>query len=92
MYGQVVDLQTQLRYLGEVENKYRKNLGDTEARQLLSSAVYLFSCGANDYGTFVDNNLSIYHLFTNEQYTDMVIGNLTNVIKVITFIVCFFYL
>ncbi|PWA43567.1 SGNH hydrolase-type esterase domain-containing protein [Artemisia annua] len=79
--GFVVDLQTQLRYLGELENNYRKNLGDTEARQLLSSAVYLFSCGANDYGTFVDNNLSIYHLFTDEQYTDMVIGNLTNVIK-----------
>ncbi|GJT56508.1 GDSL esterase/lipase 1-like protein [Tanacetum coccineum] len=79
--GFVVDIQTQLRYLGDVEKNYRDNLGNTEAQQLLSSAIYLFSCGANDYGTFVDNNLSIYHSFTDEQYTDIIIGNLTNIIK-----------
>nr|GEU71432.1 lipase, GDSL [Tanacetum cinerariifolium] len=75
--GFVVDLQTQLRYLGDVENKYRENLGDTGARQLLSSAVYLFSCGINDYVSFVGSNVSN----TDEQYTDMVIGSLTTVIK-----------
>nr|GEZ67189.1 lipase, GDSL [Tanacetum cinerariifolium] len=79
--GFVVDLQTQLRYFGDLEDHYRHNLGDTKARQLLSTAVYLFSCGANDYLSPVGNNISIYYPYTHEQYTDMVIGNLTNVIK-----------
>ncbi|PWA78027.1 SGNH hydrolase-type esterase domain-containing protein [Artemisia annua] len=79
--GFVVDLQTQLRYFGDLEDHYRQNLGDTKARQLLSSAVYLFSSGANDYLSPVGNNISIYYPYTHEQYTDMVIGNLTNVIK-----------
>ena len=86
---QVVDLQTQLRHFGDLENRYKQNLGDTEARKLLSNAVYLFSSGANDYITFSVSKLSIYsNKLTNRQYTDMVIGNLTKVIKVI--IDCFY--
>nr|XP_043615561.1 GDSL lipase-like [Erigeron canadensis] len=72
--GLVVDLQTQLRYFGDLENEYRMRLGVTKSQQLLSSAVYLFSCGGNDYQTFVAPN-------AYEQYVDMVIGNLTNVVK-----------
>nr|GEU71429.1 GDSL esterase/lipase 1-like [Tanacetum cinerariifolium] len=58
--GFVVGLQTQLRYFGDLEDHYRHNLGDTKARQLLSTAVYLFSCGANDYLSPVGNNTGIY--------------------------------
>ncbi|XP_071731968.1 GDSL lipase-like [Rutidosis leptorrhynchoides] len=72
--GFVVDLQTQLRYFGELENYYRLNLGDAKARQLLSNAVYLLSCGGNDYQYFGKP-------YTKEQYVDMVIGNMTNVVK-----------
>nr|GEZ96625.1 GDSL esterase/lipase 1-like [Tanacetum cinerariifolium] len=75
--GFVVDLQTQLRYFGDLVNHYRRNLGDAKSRQLLSDAVYLFSCGANDYQ-------SPYYSYTQEQYADIVIGNTTNVIKVTT--------
>ncbi|GJV50856.1 GDSL esterase/lipase 1-like protein [Tanacetum coccineum] len=80
----VVDLQTQLEYFTDVENLYRQSLGDTKAEQLLSNAVYMFSCGANDYISHVPNSISmanIYPTLTNEQYTELVIGNLTSVIK-----------
>nr|GEV16922.1 GDSL esterase/lipase 1-like [Tanacetum cinerariifolium] len=50
------------------------NLGDAKSRKLLSTAVYLFSCGANDYQ-------SPYYPYTHEQYVDIVTGNMTNVIK-----------
>nr|GFB59930.1 GDSL esterase/lipase 1-like [Tanacetum cinerariifolium] len=43
--GFVVELQTQLRYFGDLVNRYRQNLGDTKSRQLPSDAVYLFGCG-----------------------------------------------
>ncbi|CAI9280893.1 unnamed protein product [Lactuca saligna] len=79
--GFVVDLQTQLRYFGNLENHYKQSLGDTKAQQLLSNAVYLFSCGANDYQKPFVKDHSIFHPYTHEQYVDMVIGNLTNVIK-----------
>ncbi|KAL7605259.1 hypothetical protein Lser_V15G17819 [Lactuca serriola] len=79
--GFVVDLQTQLQYFGNLVNHYKQSLGDTKAQQLLSNAVYLFSCGANDYQKPVVNHHSIFHPYTHEQYVDMVIGNLTNVIQ-----------
>nr|GEW94656.1 GDSL esterase/lipase 1-like [Tanacetum cinerariifolium] len=82
--GLVVDLQTQLQYFSDVENHYWQSLGYTKAEQLLSNAVYLFSYGANDYISHVPNSISmdnIYPTLTNEKYTELVIGNLTSVIK-----------
>ncbi|KAL8234888.1 hypothetical protein R6Q59_020988 [Mikania micrantha] len=79
--GFVVDLHTQLRHFNDLANHYKQNLGDTKASQFLSTAVYLFSCGSNDYLSPVANNHSIYYQHTQQQYVDMVIANLTTVIK-----------
>ncbi|KAI3684125.1 hypothetical protein L6452_33344 [Arctium lappa] len=79
--GFVVDLKTQLQYFGDLEKHFRQNLGDAKAEQLLSDAVYLFSCGGNDYLSPVGNNDSILYPYTHQQYVQMVIGNLTDVIK-----------
>ncbi|KAL7597959.1 hypothetical protein Lser_V15G26669 [Lactuca serriola] len=74
----VLDLKTQLQYFSDLEKPYRKDLGDMKAEQLLSDAVYLFSCGCNDYLALTSNNLSNLHY---EEYVGMVIGNLTDVFK-----------
>lgn len=79
--GFVVDLKTQLQYFGDLEKHFRQNLGDAKAEQLVSDAVYLFSCGGNDYLSPVGNNESILYPYTHQQYVEMVIGNLTDVIK-----------
>ncbi|CAH1418150.1 unnamed protein product [Lactuca virosa] len=74
----VLDLKTQLQYFSDLEKRYRKDLGDVKAEQLLSDAVYLFSCGCNDYLALTSNNLSNLHY---EEYVGVVIGNLTDVFK-----------
>nr|KAJ0208068.1 hypothetical protein LSAT_V11C500291600 [Lactuca sativa] len=74
----VLDLKTQLQYFSDLEKRYRKDLGDVKAEQLLSDAVYLFTCGCNDYLALTSNNLSNLH---DEEYVGMVIGNLTDVFK-----------
>ncbi|KAJ9559940.1 hypothetical protein OSB04_005100 [Centaurea solstitialis] len=79
--GFVVDLKTQLEYFRDLEKHFRENLGDAKAEKLVSDAVYLFSCGGNDYLSPVGNNESILYPYTHEEYVGMVIGNLTNVIK-----------
>ncbi|KAD4584897.1 hypothetical protein E3N88_22498 [Mikania micrantha] len=79
--GFVVDLRTQLKYLDDLEKQFRQNLGDSKTDQLLSDAVYLFSCGGNDYFSQVSNNGSIVYPYTHQQYVGMVIGNLTHVFK-----------
>ncbi|XP_076890391.1 GDSL lipase-like [Bidens hawaiensis] len=79
--GFVVHLKTQLQYFGDLEKHFRQNLGDSKTDKLLSNAVYLFSCGGNDYLAPVGNNDSILYPYTHEQYIRMVIGNLTNVFK-----------
>lgn len=58
----------------------RHKLGDGEAYTLISRAVYLISTGTNDYYAPLTKNFS---LVQDEEYVGMVIGNLTNVIKVI---------
>ncbi|GJX45345.1 lipase, GDSL, partial [Tanacetum coccineum] len=69
--GFVVDLKTQLQYFEDLEKQFRQNLGDAETNQLLSDAVYLFSCGGNDYLSPVGNNDSILYPYTHEEYVGM---------------------
>ncbi|GKE37686.1 hypothetical protein Tco_1461091, partial [Tanacetum coccineum] len=47
--GFAVDLQTQLRYFGDLVNHYRQNLGDTKSRQLLSDAG-IYEKGGRKFG------------------------------------------
>ncbi|KAJ0755755.1 putative GDSL lipase/esterase, SGNH hydrolase superfamily [Helianthus annuus] len=79
--GFVVNLKTQLHYFGDLEKHFRQTLGDAKTDQLLSDAVYLFSCGGNDYVAPVGNNSVLYAPYTYEQYVEMVIENFTDVFK-----------
>lgn len=79
---QVIDLKTQLSYFKIVEKQLKQKLGDEEAETLLSEAVYLFSVGGNDYFNLFTSNSSDLH-FSKKEFVGMVIGNLTNTIKVI---------
>lgn len=74
----MIDLKTQLSYFKKVNRVQRKKLGDAETTTLLANAVYLINIGTNDYSVFLlsENN------YTREKYVDMVVGNLTTVIKV----------
>ncbi|EOX98817.1 GDSL-motif lipase 2, putative [Theobroma cacao] len=72
--GFVVDLETQIRYFKKVEKSLRQELGDEEAKKLLSRAVYLISVGGNDYLT---RNSSA----SDEEYASMVLGTLTVALK-----------
>ncbi|KAF7136299.1 hypothetical protein RHSIM_Rhsim08G0242800 [Rhododendron simsii] len=79
--GLVINLKTQLSYFKNVENMLRQKLGTKDAKQLLHNAVYLFSIGGNDYLSPIGSNSSIYYSYSQAEYVDMVIGNLTTVIK-----------
>ncbi|KAB1209148.1 GDSL esterase/lipase 2 [Morella rubra] len=79
--GFVVDLQAQLSYFKNLIGMLRRKLGDTDARALLGRAVYLFSIGINDYLAPFATNSSGLLSYSREEYVDMVIGNLTIVIK-----------
>ncbi|KAM0001193.1 putative GDSL lipase/esterase, SGNH hydrolase superfamily, GDSL esterase/lipase GLIP1-5/GLL25 [Helianthus debilis subsp. tardiflorus] len=79
--GFVVNLKTQLHYFGDLEKHFRQTLGDAKADQLLSDAVYLFSCGGNDYLAPVGNDSVLYAPYTYGQYAEMVIENFTDVFK-----------
>ncbi|KAI3526239.1 hypothetical protein L1887_05483 [Cichorium endivia] len=76
--GVAVDLKTQLQYFTDLVKHYRQNLGDAKAEQLLSDAVYLFSCGSNDYESLLDNNDNSLNF---KQFVEVVIGNFTDVLK-----------
>ncbi|KAF3450554.1 hypothetical protein FNV43_RR06641 [Rhamnella rubrinervis] len=47
--GLAIDLKTQLRYFKNVSRILMQQLGDAEAKALLSRAVYLFSVGISDH-------------------------------------------
>ena len=81
---QVIDLNTQLDYFKNIETLLKKKLGEKEAKTLLVKAVYLNCIGSNDYIVPYTTNPSILQSYSQEKYVNMVIGNLTTVIKVIT--------
>lgn len=81
--GLVVDLQTQLRSFEEVQKSLTENLGEAEAKALLSEAVYFISVGSNDYVAGYLGNPKMQEYFVPEVYVEMVIGNLTNAIQVL---------
>ncbi|XVE93117.1 hypothetical protein REPUB_Repub01dG0162500 [Reevesia pubescens] len=72
--GFVVDLETQIKYFKKVEKSLRQELGNAEAKNLLSRAVYLISVGGNDY--FTRNSSA-----SDEEFASMVLGNLTVSLK-----------
>ncbi|CAK9324761.1 unnamed protein product [Citrullus colocynthis] len=78
--GLVISLKTQARSFKEVERILRKKLGKTQAKTLLSKGVYLISIGTNDYRTFASDS-NLFDSYSTEEYVDLVIGNLTSVIK-----------
>ncbi|XP_062020718.1 GDSL esterase/lipase 1-like [Rosa rugosa] len=72
--GLVIDLQTQLSYCKNVEKQLRHKLGHAQAKTLLSSAVYLFSIGSNDYFTLLQFNISKEFSYSEEEFIGMVLA------------------
>ncbi|RDX58056.1 GDSL esterase/lipase 5, partial [Mucuna pruriens] len=79
--GLVIDLKTQLSYFKKVSKVLRQELGDAETTTLLAKAVYLINIGSNDYNILLLENSSVFTSHTAEKYVDMVVGNITTVIK-----------
>ncbi|KAK4592197.1 hypothetical protein RGQ29_016633 [Quercus rubra] len=79
--GLVIDLNTQLKYFKNMETRLRQKLGEKEVKELLFKAVYLISIGNNDYFVPFTSNSSVLQSYSREEYVNMVIGNLTTVIK-----------
>ncbi|KAL4600719.1 hypothetical protein ACB092_11G218500 [Castanea dentata] len=82
--GLVISLNTQLNYFNKVETLLRHELGKKEAKALVAKAVCFFSIGSIDYFVPFTTNPSLLQTYSDEEYVNMVIGNLTTVIKVIT--------
>ncbi|KAJ9179461.1 hypothetical protein P3X46_011248 [Hevea brasiliensis] len=81
-HGTVIDLNTQLSYFKDVNEKLRQQLSDAETyNKLISKALHLFSVGGNDYVVYVTSNSTVFKSFSKEEYVGIVIGNLTSVIK-----------
>lgn len=79
--GLVIDLHSQLSYFETVRESLRKKLGDEEAKTLISTAVYLFSVGGNDYGYLFGTNSSLLRTSSHREFVGTVLGNITSVIK-----------
>lgn len=82
--SKVIDLKTQLSYFNKVRKVFEEVGGGHEggAKALLSRAVYLINIGSNDYLAPFLTNSTLFQSHSPQQYVDLVIGNLTTVIKV----------
>ncbi|KAI3426646.1 Lipase_GDSL domain-containing protein [Psidium guajava] len=79
--GSVIGLQTQLGYFKEADTQLRQQLGKARAEWTMSRGVYMFSIGSNDYMSPFLTNSTILSAYSKSKYVEMVIGNLTAVIK-----------
>ncbi|KAL6972613.1 hypothetical protein U1Q18_026788 [Sarracenia purpurea var. burkii] len=74
--------QGKLIYFKNVQKLVKQQLGEKEAKKMLSRAVYLFNIGSNDYIVALLTNSNVFELKSREPYVEMVIGNITTAIKV----------
>ncbi|KAE7998989.1 hypothetical protein FH972_003477 [Carpinus fangiana] len=82
LQGFVIDLKTQLSFFKNLASLFRKKMGDAETKTFLGRAVYLINIGGNDYAIpFMTTNSSLLQSTYQQELVDMVIGNLTTVIK-----------
>ncbi|XP_015078865.1 GDSL esterase/lipase 2-like [Solanum pennellii] len=77
--GFVIDLQTQLKLFQSVTQLLRNKVGETESKQILSNAVYIFSTGSNDFFAPLLANSTFQ--YSDREYVQMIMGNLTSVLK-----------
>ncbi|KAL2933018.1 GDSL esterase/lipase 5 [Bienertia sinuspersici] len=78
--GLVIDLHMQLENFKKVKELWIDKLGEVKAKKKLTSAVYLFNIGANDYFSLFVFNSTFLTSYTKPEYVNMVIGNITSVI------------
>lgn len=70
----VIPLWKELEYYKEYQKKLRANIGEDEANEIISEALYLMSLGTND---FLENYYTVPgrgSQFTVQQYEDFLIG------------------
>ncbi|KAM1062357.1 hypothetical protein PS2_026464 [Malus domestica] len=79
--GLAIDLQTQLKNFEEVQKSLTEKLGEVEAKEVISEAVYFTSMGSNDYMGGYLGNPKMQEQYNPEQFVGMVIGNLTQTIQ-----------
>ncbi|KAF1889763.1 hypothetical protein Lal_00025091 [Lupinus albus] len=79
-FFEVISLKTQARNFNKVVSELKNKLGNSEAEKLVSTAVYMFSIGTNDY---LDPFLTSYFLnsSSHSQYVATVIGNFSSIIQ-----------
>ena len=79
----MISLGAQLNNFKNVEKRLRSELGDSEAKRIISRAVYLFHLGGNDYVyPILFANSSTFKSSSKEKFSDFVLGNITAVIEV----------
>nr|GMC84538.1 GDSL esterase/lipase 1-like [Ipomoea batatas] len=78
--GLVISLKAQLGYFKKVSQQLKKEVGNEGSKQLLSNAVYMFNIGSNDYSNYVLNS-TLLNAYTQNQYVDMVVGNMSTVFQ-----------
>ncbi|XP_042024801.1 GDSL esterase/lipase 5-like isoform X1 [Salvia splendens] len=81
--GLVINLKTQLNYYKREIAELSKKIGKAEAARISSTAVYMFSIGSNDYMSPFLLNSTILSSYPHSTYVDMVLGNLSTVVKAI---------
>lgn len=65
-----------------MQNSLTEMLGEVQAQELISEAVYFISIGSNDYMGGYLGNPKMRESYPPEEYISMVIGNLTQAIQV----------
>ncbi|XP_049360280.1 GDSL esterase/lipase 1-like [Solanum verrucosum] len=77
--SRAIILKSQLKLFQNVGKLLQKKVGETESKQILSNAVYIFSTANNDFLFPLLANLT--SPYSDTEYLHMVMGNLTSVLK-----------
>ncbi|WCJ39253.1 GDSL lipase [Euphorbia peplus] len=78
--GVTISLMLQMNFFKKVASQLVEELGEKEAENILMESIYLSSIGGDDYVYFVSTHPNTT-ISDREEFVQVVIGNLTQVIK-----------
>ncbi|KAL4191901.1 hypothetical protein AMTRI_Chr06g169570 [Amborella trichopoda] len=80
---EVLSLRTQVGQFILLQEKLRRELGNSKAKKLIAEAVYFISVGINDYKAFVNQYEARTQIYDAKEYVELVTSNLTAEIQVL---------
>lgn len=91
MMQNVIPLSRQLKYFKEYQTKLAEMAGNSQARSIITGALYVICSASNDFGLNYYINPLLFKTMTVDQFSDLIVSILSDTVTVRNINLSWFY-